>query len=158
MLQPSMAPDRTAWHNTAQHTTAQHRLIHSISEEEECALAAACIPQHAKHTAAQHSMYLCRIACQLLSSSLPESFAIPHSGKLGILVKAPATVTLLLNAVLLMALATASYVAFGVCRSFPLGVRLLISSVIWLACLASGGGGGGSSSGGCGVMPSRPPC
>ncbi len=103
-------------------------------------------------------MYLCRISCQLLSSSLPESFAIPHSGKLGILVKAPAIISTLLYAVLLMALATAFDAAFGVCRSFPLGVGLLISSVIWLACLGSGGGGGGSSSGGSGVMPSRPPC
>lgn len=156
--QHSIAPDCTAQHNTAQDSTAQHRLLHSTSEEQECALAAACSAQHAKRTAAQHSMYLCRIACQLLSSGLPKSLAIPHGGKLGILIKAPATVIILLYAVLLMALATAFSVALGVCRSFPLGVRLLIASVIWLARLASGGGGGGSSSGGSGVMPGRPPC
>ena len=121
-------------------------------------MAAACSAQQAKRTAAQHSMYLCRIACQLLSSSLPKGLAIPHSGKLGILVEAPATVTLVLNAVLLMAFATAFYIAVGVCCSFPLSVSLLISSVVWLASLTSGGGGGGSSSGGCGVMPTRPPC
>ena len=114
--------------------------------------------------------------CQLLSSCLPKSIAVSHSGELSVLVKPFAILLLCLRSILYVTLVAIPSIAFGVCAFaicafaicafaiVALAILLLdpvVRRTIRLACSASStGSGSGSVSGGSGgvlFIPARTP-
>ena len=109
--------------------------------------------------------------CQLLSSCLPKSIAVSHSGELSVLVKPSAILLLCLSSILYVTLVAIPSIAFVVCAFaicafaiVALAILLLdpvVRRTIRLACSASStGSGSGSVSGGSGgvlLIPARTP-